>query len=1281
MRFFLFILAILFSTTHYAQEAAYMPNQVLVRFEPNTDIDLFWERFDMSTKRAMPLKTKRLIAPYMNIWKIEYNGNVAARDVTNLLLRKREVAVAQVNHRIYSRTTPNDPLFATQWQWQNIAAEQAWDVTTGGLTANGDTIVVAIIDDGTQLDHPDLAANIWHNHAEIPNNGIDDDGNGYIDDYNGWNVIGGNNNVNNGGHGISVAGMIGATGNDGNQGVGANWNIKLMTIVGGTAQEAEVIESYSYALAFRKKYNETNGAEGAFVVATNSSWGIDNGDPNDAPLWCAFYDSLGVNGILSCGATSNSAYDVDTGGDLPTACPSDYLVAVTATDVNDSRNFSAWGLNTIDVGAPGDNIYTTENGSGYGFTSGTSFASPLTAGVIALLYSAPCTDIAALSLTSPDVAALLVRDYLFDGVDQTAQLMAEIKTGGRINAQKSMQLLMGGCGACTPPFSINAADVTDVTAALSFTALNDGAYIFIRPSGVTNWDTLQNASSPYALATLQACTEYEIVMQSICADSLSDLSPIYTFKTDGCCELPSNFHVVNVTNDSTTFAWDNVLAATSFDLTYAPSPFDTWETVSTSYSTVTISNLAPCTPYQAKIRTLCNSGVLLDYGTSIDFQTKGCGACTDSVYCESNGGNEDEYINSVEIVGSFVNESGQNIDGYGFYDNFNISFLPLQTYDIIITPGYPGFSYSERVKAWVDFNQNGQFDADEVIVDPDFTITEATTFQFTIPPGATPGLTRMRVRLDFNTIEDSCGTFSFGEVEDYCVNLLSNDACIPPFGIEVSDVLDVSSMLHFSTLNGASANIYSRPVGTTSWDTVLNVNSPYLMTGLIACSNYEVVLETNCADTLSTLSPTFIVKTDGCCELPDSLAVSNITNNGALLSWDGVLAANSFDIIYAKEPYINWDTTTTSNISTPLLGLAKCTNYQAKIRTNCTGNTLSFSSPIAFKTTGCGACLDLFYCESKGGNSSEWIDSVSVEGIFDNPSGQSATGYSFYSDLGINFTQDNSYNMTITPGYSGTTYSEYLKVWIDFNQNGTFDLDEVIFEPATSINSATTLSFTIPDDAVPGLTRMRVLLDYSVIDEPCGDFTFGEVVDYCVNIKEEGYCLGPDSLIVDDIEYYSANMNWAVVDSSISYIVKHRKVGDDWEAVTTAGNSYQLDNLDECTEYEAQVRAVCANGLGTKTYNLFKTQCLTGINTPFGKNAFTVQPNPFSDEFEVIIHGFSAKDIQVRLFDLLGREIPVKAISNNDKMVIRPNSQMAAGIYMLALRNNENVGTIRVVKE
>ena len=102
-------------------------------------------------------------------------------------------------------------------------------------------------------------------------------------------------------------------------------------------------------------------------LSSLASWGVDFGDPADAPLWCALYDTLGENGILSCGATINGNQNVDIIGDLPTACPSEYLITVTNTDITDNKVVNAgYGLETIDLGAPGQGAYTTQSGNGYG---------------------------------------------------------------------------------------------------------------------------------------------------------------------------------------------------------------------------------------------------------------------------------------------------------------------------------------------------------------------------------------------------------------------------------------------------------------------------------------------------------------------------------------------------------------------------------------------------------------------------------------------------------------------------------------------------------------------------------------------------------------------------------------------------------------------------------------------------------------------------------------------------------------------------------------------------
>lgn len=449
----------------FGEQGEAVPGELIIMFEKNIDPVAFAQEHASVAGFKTSLTSVKQLSKLSNIYLFKFNEERGDGEVLIKELSEVEgVKAVQLNHFVADRATPNDPSFAQQWHHiqsgdHDIDSELAWDITTGGSTANGHQIVVAVLEGGgSNWDHTDLIDNHWVNSAEIPNNNIDDDGNGYVDDYNGWNTTSNSDVISAGGHGTSVSGMIGATGNNSQGGAGVNWDVGIMQVQMGGLTESNVIAAYSYPHTMRDLFNQSNGAEGAFVVATNASWGIDLANPANYPVWCAYYDDLGASGILNCGATSNSAVNVDVQGDMPTGCSSDYMVTVTATNSSDVRTFSGYGATTIDLAAPGESVYLPSGSSSYSSTSGTSFATPCVAGAIALVYSIPCSDLASSAISAPQSTADLVRGFILDGVDPVAQLASETVTGGRLNVFNSVSLAMQNCNSdlgCTDSSACN----------------------------------------------------------------------------------------------------------------------------------------------------------------------------------------------------------------------------------------------------------------------------------------------------------------------------------------------------------------------------------------------------------------------------------------------------------------------------------------------------------------------------------------------------------------------------------------------------------------------------------------------------------------------------------------------------------------------------------------------------------------------------------------------------------------------------------------------------------
>ena len=451
----IFFLGLYFFSTgvlHAQQPDNGLANEFLVLLRTGDNIERILAHQDLSSRFSV----ERRISVSPNIYWLH---SLTGDDNASLeLLKKTEgIIVAQRNHETELRSSPGDTLFPSQWNLDNtgqtggtpdadIDAPEAWDITTGGVTAQGDSIVVAVIDCGVDIAHDDLT--LWKNYLEIPGNSIDDDLNGYTDDFDGWNAQSQTGNIGSCNHGTHVSGIIGAKGNNITGVAGVNWNVKILPVQPSSTNEGFVVGAYTYVYNMRKLYNQTNGVKGAFIVATNSSFGVNFGQPSNYPIWCAMYDSLGSVGILNAGAGPNMNADVDVIGDIPTACASDWLISVTNTNSFDALQGNAcYGDTTIDIGAPGTSVLSTYAGNTYSVSSGTSMATPHVAGAVALMWAAACTEMIDDYRTNPAGTAFIMKQILLANVDTVPSLTGTTVSNGRVNLYKSLLGVQAYCQA------------------------------------------------------------------------------------------------------------------------------------------------------------------------------------------------------------------------------------------------------------------------------------------------------------------------------------------------------------------------------------------------------------------------------------------------------------------------------------------------------------------------------------------------------------------------------------------------------------------------------------------------------------------------------------------------------------------------------------------------------------------------------------------------------------------------------------------------------------------
>ena len=402
------------------------------------DVSVQIERFDGAD-----------IVPGLRIAHVPAADTMAAIEV---LKQQPDVLYAEPNYVLYLDAPPNDPNFGQLSGLAKIGAPQAWDVIKGSSDTpqagfGSPRIVVGIIDEGIQTDHEDLAANMWTNPGELPiPNGIDDDGNGFIDDIHGYDFALNTGNISAQFHGTHVAGTVGAVGNNSIGVVGVNWSVGLMSlkfINGLQANTADAVRACNYANQMRALWISSGGTRGANLRVLNNSYG----NTRFTQSFLDAINALNQSGILFVASAGNvEGFNTEPNNDLVPHYPSNYavpnIIAVASTGpTDDLAADSHFGFSSVHLGAPGVGILSTTPGNSYGFSSGTSMATPHVAGAAALLLAKDP------NLTINQLKSLLI----FNG-DLAPALSGKTLTGRRLNVANSLQALAEN--DVTPPGTV-----------------------------------------------------------------------------------------------------------------------------------------------------------------------------------------------------------------------------------------------------------------------------------------------------------------------------------------------------------------------------------------------------------------------------------------------------------------------------------------------------------------------------------------------------------------------------------------------------------------------------------------------------------------------------------------------------------------------------------------------------------------------------------------------------------------------------------------------------------
>ncbi len=636
--------------------------------------------------------------------------------------------------------------------------------------------------------------------------------------------------------------------------VGYEWNNDTSEATTAAAN-GMLISNHSYGYATRNQFGQVQLPQyyfGGYIDVSRDWDEIMFNAPNYLMVVAAGND--GNDDTANTNPTGGSGFDKLTGH----STSKNNMVVANAIDANidANGNLVSVSINSSSSEGPTDDfrikpditgngtaVYSTyvSSNTAYSSITGTSMASPNVAGSLLLLQQhannvngsfMKAATLKGLALHTADDAGASGPDAVFGwGLMNTKAAAEAISKNGNETKIEELTLTSGQ----TYTITVDSDGVNPLLASISWTdragSENTGTVnsttpvlvndldIRVSKSGTTNFPykltgattnaKQDNNVDPYERVDVAGATgTYTITVTH--KGSLTGGSQNYSLIVTGLsgtpvvcnATVPTNVTASNVSATGATISWDAVPAAT-YDVRYRVSGTSTWTTNAVNGSSTVLSGLSATTSYEVQVRSKCDSGNSA-YTSSANFTTPE----VQLNYCDSNGNSvADEYISNVQI-GSINNTSGAASSGYADYSSVSTNLTKGASATITITPTWTSTLYNEGYGVFIDYNKDGDFsDSGETVWTKTASQTTPVSGSFTVPTSAITGATRMRVVMQYNAVPSSCGSYSYGETEDYTVNLVGGtpDTTAPVITLNGSATMNIDQGDSF-TDPGATAS-------------------------------------------------------------------------------------------------------------------------------------------------------------------------------------------------------------------------------------------------------------------------------------------------------------------------------------------------------------------------------------------------------------------------------------------------------------------------------------------